>query len=105
MSPQRPRYLSHDDLESLGLTTAEVVESIEHVLRGVKQSRAWSAPKPVIKPPDGRYLMATLSAADDPPSRGLPPHAVPPSATTAHATQRQVALCICLPLAVRGATH
>jgi ornithine cyclodeaminase/alanine dehydrogenase len=65
--PETLRYLSRGALESLKLTTAEVVESIEHVLRGAKQSRAWSAPKPVIKPPDGRYLMATLSAADDPP--------------------------------------
>jgi ornithine cyclodeaminase/alanine dehydrogenase len=61
------RYLSHDALEGLGLTTGEVVASIEQVLRALKHSRAWSAPKPVIKPPDGRYLMATLSAADDPP--------------------------------------
>ena len=61
------RHLSHDALESLGLTTAEVVASIEQVLRGLKQSRAWTAPKPSIKVPDGRYLMATLAAADDPP--------------------------------------
>jgi ornithine cyclodeaminase/alanine dehydrogenase len=67
MSIDSLRYLSHDALESLRLTTDEVVASIEQVLRGLRHSRAWSAPKPVIKPPDGRYLMATLSAADDPP--------------------------------------
>ncbi|HZM47303.1 MAG TPA: NAD(P)-binding domain-containing protein [Burkholderiales bacterium] len=67
MSMEGPRYLSPAALDSLELSTTEVVESIEALLRSAKQSRAWSAPKPVIKPPDGRYLMATLSAADDPP--------------------------------------
>src|SRR6185436_12873794 len=67
MNEDRLRYLSHDALENLGLTTVEVVDSIEHVLTALRQARAWSAPKPVIKPPDGRYIMATLSAADDPP--------------------------------------
>lgn len=61
------RYLSRDALESLNLTIEEVVESIEHLLRGRTQSRAWNAPKAVITPPDGRYMMATLAAADDPP--------------------------------------
>ena len=59
-------YLSAEKLEGLGITTAEVVACIEHLLRERKRSRAWSAPKPSIKTPDGRYLMATLSAADDP---------------------------------------
>jgi ornithine cyclodeaminase/alanine dehydrogenase-like protein (mu-crystallin family) len=59
-------YLSAEKLEGLGITTAEVVACIEHLLRERKRSRAWGAPKPSIKTPDGRYLMATLSAADDP---------------------------------------
>ena len=59
-------YLSAEQLEGLGITTAEVVAGIEHLLRERKRSRAWSAPKPSIKTPDGRYLMATLSAADNP---------------------------------------
>src|SRR6185295_10109539 len=67
MNESQLRYLSHDALENLGLTTVEVVDSIEHVLTALRQARAWSSPKPVIKPPDGRYMMATLSAADDPP--------------------------------------
>ena len=65
--PAGLRYLSGAELERLGLTTEEVIESIEHLLRGRKQSRAWNAPKAVITPPDGRYIMATLAAADDPP--------------------------------------
>ena len=67
MSMEGPRYLSPAALDGLELSTTEIVESIEALLRSAKQFRAWSAPKPVIKPPDGRYLMATLSAADDPP--------------------------------------
>src|SRR5262245_11646071 len=59
-------YLSADRLQHLGITTAEVVACIEHLLRERKRLRAWSAPKPSIKTPDGRYLMATLSAAEDP---------------------------------------
>src|SRR5262245_10646870 len=59
-------YLSSEKLASLGIATAEVVACIEHLLLERKRSRAWSAPKPSIKTPDGRYLMATLSAAEDP---------------------------------------
>jgi ornithine cyclodeaminase/alanine dehydrogenase len=65
--PVSLRYLSHRALESLELTTEEVIGCIEQVLRARKAGRAWNAPKPVIYPPDGRYMMATLSAADDPP--------------------------------------
>jgi ornithine cyclodeaminase/alanine dehydrogenase-like protein (mu-crystallin family) len=60
-------YLSHGTLESLVLTTQEVIDSIEHLLRGRRRLQVWNAPKAVITPPDGRYMMATLSAADDPP--------------------------------------
>lgn len=60
-------YLSHGTLQSLALTTQEVIDSIEYLLRGRRRSQVWNAPKAVITPPDGRYMMATLSAADDPP--------------------------------------
>jgi ornithine cyclodeaminase/alanine dehydrogenase-like protein (mu-crystallin family) len=63
----RLSYLSQTALQALDLTTDEVVESIERLIRGRSQARAWNAPKAVIQPPDGRYMMATLSAADDPP--------------------------------------
>jgi ornithine cyclodeaminase/alanine dehydrogenase len=62
-----PLYLSHDDLERLAIGAEEVVASIEQLLLARGRSRAWNAPKAVIQPPDGRYMMATLSAADDPP--------------------------------------
>jgi ornithine cyclodeaminase/alanine dehydrogenase len=59
--------LSQRRLERLGLTAGEVAERIEHLFRARRRSQAWSAPKAVIHHPDGRYMMATLSAADDPP--------------------------------------
>jgi len=60
-------YLSHSVLQDLALTTEEVIASIEHLIRGRARGTMWNAPKAVIQPPDGRYMMATLSAADDPP--------------------------------------
>src|SRR5215475_1964271 len=60
-------FLSETTLQGLGLTAAEVIESIEHLIRGRRRARVWNAPKSVIQPPDGRYMMAALSAADDPP--------------------------------------
>jgi ornithine cyclodeaminase/alanine dehydrogenase-like protein (mu-crystallin family) len=65
--PESLLYLSQRTLRGLALTTEEVVDSIERLIRGRRQARVWNAPKAVIQPPDGRYMMATLSAADDPP--------------------------------------
>ena len=79
-------YLSGQALAELGITTSEIVESIEELISGSANSSVWSAPKAVIIPEDGRYMMAALAAADDPallavkmvvlnprnPSRGLP---------------------------------
>lgn len=61
------RYLSQAALDSLQLTYREVIERIEHLIHGRSQSQVWNAPKAVITPPDGRYMMATLAAANDPP--------------------------------------
>ena len=60
-------YLSKDTLESLNITTQEVVESMEHLIRGQAEGKVWHTPKSVILPGDGRYMMSTLSSADDPP--------------------------------------
>ena len=60
-------YLSRSELESMSISTDDVVATIERLIRGSVESRAWNAPKMVITPPDGRYMMATLSASDDPP--------------------------------------
>ena len=60
-------YLSAERLAGLEIATEEVIASIEHLLRGQRDAKVWNAPKSVILPPDGRYMMSTLSAADDPP--------------------------------------
>jgi ornithine cyclodeaminase/alanine dehydrogenase len=79
-------YLSTKTLEGLGITTNDVIESIEAVIRGSAKDTVWSAPKAVILPSDGRYMMAALAAMDHPsllvvktvvlnprnPDRGLP---------------------------------
>jgi ornithine cyclodeaminase/alanine dehydrogenase-like protein (mu-crystallin family) len=67
LAPNNIRYLSRSTLESLEVTPEEVVECIERLMRARRQSRAWSAPKAAIHPPDGRLIMATLAAAADPP--------------------------------------
>lgn len=58
--------LSGDDLNALQITTAEIIESIEALIRAGNENRAWHAPKAVIQPGDGRYMMAALAVADDP---------------------------------------
>ncbi len=79
-------YLSEETLAGLGITTGDVIESIEALIRGSAQDTVWSAPKAVILPSDGRYMMAALAAMDNPsllavktlvlnprnPERGLP---------------------------------
>lgn len=60
-------YLSADDLSALGITTEEVIASIEAMIRGREQGSVWSASKAVMMPGDGRYMMAALAAADEPP--------------------------------------
>ena len=83
---ERIPYLSEKILERLGITTADVVEAIEASIRGIDAGTVWSAPKAVMLPPDGRYMMAALAAMDEPslltvktvvmnphnPERGLP---------------------------------
>lgn len=65
--PPKIRYLSQSSLQDLQLTTEDVVASIEHLILGKERQQVWNAPKAVITLPDGRYMMATLAAANDPP--------------------------------------
>ena len=60
-------YLSNEVLEGLDVSTAESVESIEQLLHRRARSQAWSAPVTLLFVPDGRIMLATLAAADDPP--------------------------------------
>lgn len=60
-------FLSREDLSALGISTGDVVESIERAFQGQEKGTVWCAPKAVLQPGDGRYMMATLAAADEPP--------------------------------------
>jgi ornithine cyclodeaminase/alanine dehydrogenase len=59
-------YFSEETLAGLDITTGEVIESIEALIRGRALETVWSAPKAVILPTDGRYMMAALAAMDNP---------------------------------------
>jgi len=59
--------LSEDMLSGLNISTTDVIDSIEKLIIGCENKSTWSAPKAVILPEDGRYMMAPLAAADEPP--------------------------------------
>ena len=59
--------LSEDVLENLPITTEEVIARIEHLVEGYRQAKVFNAPKSILTPPDGRYMMSTLSVSEDPP--------------------------------------
>jgi len=59
-------YLSPRRLEALALPSLVVVDSIEKLIRGQAAGTVWAASKSTLTPPDGRYIMSTLAAADDP---------------------------------------
>ena len=65
--PGAPLYLSRDALDGLEISYREVMASIERLIHGRAKGAVWNAPKAVILLPDGRYVMGTLAAADDPP--------------------------------------
>lgn len=60
-------YLPDEAMAALGITTAEIVESIEQAVLAEAGGTLWTAPKASFLPGDGRYMMATLAATDDPP--------------------------------------
>lgn len=60
-------YLDEPTLQSLDITTQSVIECMERMITGQAGGVVWSNPKSLIQPGDGRYMMSTLSAADDPP--------------------------------------
>ena len=59
-------FLSNNLLSNLGINTNDVIHSIETLLLNAQNQTAWSAPKAVILPDDGRYMMAALAATDNP---------------------------------------
>jgi ornithine cyclodeaminase/alanine dehydrogenase len=60
-------HLSEQDLASLNIGAAEIVDILECLLRDAAKGQVWAAPKAVIQPPDGRYVMATLAVMSNPP--------------------------------------
>lgn len=62
-----PRLLGAADLERLGITTPDVVRCIEGAVMAAEDGRLWAAPKSVLLPADGRYVMSTLALGEDPP--------------------------------------
>lgn len=60
-------YLSADTLEALNITADEITSTLARLVRGAMDGSVHAAPKAVLTPPDGRYIMSTLAAMDDPP--------------------------------------
>ncbi|RWA72831.1 MAG: ornithine cyclodeaminase family protein [Mesorhizobium sp.] len=59
-------YLSSEFLESLTISTSDVVDEIERQIIGQRRGEVWCAPKAVVLPGDDRYIMATLGVATEP---------------------------------------
>jgi len=60
-------YLSEETLDKLQINARETIEILEALISGNEEGTVWSAPKAVISPPDGRYIMATLAVMSNPP--------------------------------------
>ena len=60
-------YLSKEILQSLSLSTTEIIDKLEQLMREQGQGNVFSAPKAAISTEDQRYMMATLSATNNPP--------------------------------------
>ena len=59
-------FLSRSDLNSLGISPVEVMDCLEALILAQRSGEVWAAPKSVVVTPDKRYMMSTLSAANDP---------------------------------------
>ena len=59
-------YLSDEVLAGLGIGTADVIACIEKAVLAKANNALWTAPKAAFMPGDGRYMMATLAASDEP---------------------------------------
>jgi len=60
-------YYSEAALSVLDITSSQVADLIERLIRDRAAGKVWSAPKASIAVPDDRYIMSTLAVADDPP--------------------------------------
>ena len=50
-----------------GLSVSRIADEIESLFAARGAGRAWSTPKSMILPPDGRLLMTMMAASEDPP--------------------------------------
>ena len=60
-------YFSEAELSKLSISTRDAIAMIEKLIAGRAAGQVWTAPKASVAVPDGRYIMTTLAAADDPP--------------------------------------
>jgi ornithine cyclodeaminase/alanine dehydrogenase-like protein (mu-crystallin family) len=58
--------LSEDTLATLDITSQQIVDVIEEAILAERKGEISTAPKSAILPGNGRYMMTTLSTADDP---------------------------------------
>lgn len=63
----RALRLSEETLGALGVGFGDVAREIEAMLREREQGRVYWADKAILRPPDGRYIMSVMAAAEDPP--------------------------------------
>ena len=66
MSGDKFLLLSDADLAGLGLSGVQIVDAIEAAILKEAAGEIWTTPKSAVLPGDGRYMMTTLAAADDP---------------------------------------
>ena len=61
------RYLSRHDVQRLDVSAGEIADRLETLLAAERIGDAWEAPKSSLAPGDGRFSLALLSAAREPP--------------------------------------
>lgn len=66
MTDESLLYLTRADVAGLGITTKDIVATIEDLLRQVDGGMAWNTPKAQILPGGGRLFMSMLAAASSP---------------------------------------
>jgi len=66
MSDESLLYLTRADVAGLGITTHDIIATIEALLRQVADGKAWNTPKAQILPGDGRLFMSMLAAGSAP---------------------------------------
>ena len=60
-------YLSKETIQTLGLTSTEIIDKLEQLMSDQGQGNVYFAPKAAIATEDQRYMMTTISATNNPP--------------------------------------